>query len=76
MLSIALFQQLSSRQILSIVEITAIRTYSRKTNKQKNIYTIALGARSIAINKYSVGNFLQKMLRWIWSTEKHDLHGL
>ena len=57
MISIALFQHFSSRQFLSIVEVTAIRTYSRKTNKLRNIYTIALGARSIAIKKYSVGNF-------------------
>ena len=40
---------LRSQKIVSIVEVTNMRTYSCKTNKFRNVYTIGRGARSISI---------------------------
>ena len=41
-------------KICSVVEVIKIRTYSRKTNKLNNVYTIGRKARNISIKKWKI----------------------
>ena len=38
-------------KLVSVVEVTNIRTYSSKTNKLRNVNTIGRGVRNIPITK-------------------------
>ena len=43
-----------SKRLVSVADFTNIRTYSRKTNKLQNIYTIGKGAKNISIKKREI----------------------
>ena len=43
-----------SIRLVSVADFTNIRTYSRKTNKLQNIYTIGRGAKNISIKKREI----------------------
>ena len=43
-----------SKRLLPVADFTSIRTYSRKTNKLQNIYTIGRGAKNISIKKTEI----------------------
>ena len=45
-------------KLVSFVEITNISTYSRKTSKLRNVYTIDRGAENISIKKCEI-NYLK-----------------
>ena len=45
---------LSSQKLVSFVEATSIRAYSRETNKLRNINTIGSGARNISIKNWEI----------------------
>ena len=48
-----------------IVEVTNIRTYSHKTNKLQNVYTIGNGARNTSIKKWEINYFKIKIIPFI-----------
>ena len=48
--------------IFFFVEVTIIRTYYRKMNKLRNIYTIERGARKIFITKWEINYFKIKII--------------
>ena len=45
------YTSLSSQKLISIVEVTNIRTYSPKTSKLRNIYTIKRGKWDLTYRK-------------------------
>ena len=48
-----------------LLKVTIIRTYSRKTNKLRNINTIGRGARNISIKKWEIICFKIKIILFI-----------
>ena len=42
--NLVLVSKLRSKTILTVVEVINMRTYSSKTNKLRNVYTIGRGA--------------------------------
>ena len=51
--------------MVSVVEVTNIRTYSRKSNKLQNIYIIGRGTRTISIKKRKNKYFKIKIILFI-----------
>ena len=56
---------LRSQTFVSIVEIINIRSYSRKTNMLRNVYTIGRGARNISTKKWKINYFKIKIILFI-----------
>ena len=73
MISITLFNNLAVK-IGSVVKVSSIRTYFRKTNKLQNINTIGKGARNISIKKWEINYmyFKIKIIRFIINFSKLD----
>ena len=60
---------LSSKKLVSFVEATSIRYYSRETNKLRNIYTIGSGAKNTSIKKWEINYFRIKTIPFIIKDE-------
>ena len=57
MIPMVFFSHFSDQNLVSIVKVTNIRTYSGEINKLPDIYTIGRGAMNISIKKWEIKYF-------------------